>query len=116
MNFEEMYRDYIKCDRKCELFIDETGYVEYQIWEGVLCIGAIYLKPDFRGASINEDSPFVKLGEKVVAIAKERGCTMQHHYLMHSNPAKDRILSYLVYKKFKLSHNDGNTMIFYREI
>lgn len=116
MDFEQMYRDYIMSDRKCELLIDETGYVEYQTLGTDFCVGAIYLKPEYRGAKIEPGCPFEVLFLKAFAIGKERGCTRHLHFLKQSNPAKDRILRYMLYHGMKLSHNHGDTLVLYKEM
>lgn len=117
MEFEDMFRDYIMSDIKAELIVDpELGYVQFQVIEKALFVISIYLIPEQRQKPIDENNPFVLLNAKAVAVAKERGATIQVHKLNQHTEKKNRLLKYLLWYGLKLSHNDGQFIVFTKEI
>jgi GNAT superfamily N-acetyltransferase len=117
MNFEDMYKDYVMSDIGAEVIVDpDLGYVQFRIQDDRFCVISVYLKPEHRGKEITPGSPFMQLQDKALAVAKERGCKLQIHNLNQETKVKDRLLKYVMSYGMKLSHNEGQYIVFYKEI
>lgn len=115
MEFETMYRDYVKRLNGSELLIRDVGFIQYTIDRDTAVVMDVYVKPEFRNRLI-KIHPFVYLCQEVINIVKELGCVRIAGKIDMNNPDKEKIMRLHLANGMKLSHTQDDFVWTEKEI
>jgi hypothetical protein len=114
MNFEDMYRDYIKSYTGSELVLTEWGFAQYQIVGDEVYVTNIYLTKENRKKDISEDHPFVLTVRQIIKEAQDKGCKLFFNIVEASNPKRERLIQYHQWfgMQFAKTTEDGDVWLY----
>ena len=106
-----MYREYLEELGSRDIVESENGFATYLITGKECYIEDIYVKKEFR--KTKEAS---KLADKIVKIAKEKGCTLLTGSVVPTANNSTRSLKVLLGYGFKLHSANDNFIVFSKEL